>query len=206
MGKILFSISKTNWFKSIIVIVVSIIIYAIIKRIVTKVLYKGKEHLENHSQRATFIKLFNDVIKYLFIVIVLLIILEINGINITSLAAGLGITGILVGLAVQDALKDIIMGANIIAEEYFKVGDVVKYNDITGKVLSVGLKTTKLRDIYTNNLVFISNRNIDKIINVSNWLDINMPASYDDKIKDVENTIQKAISNIKTFQIGRAHV
>ena len=41
----------------------------------------------------------------------------------------------------QDALKDIIRGSTILTDSYFQVGDVVKYGDIMGKVISIGLST-----------------------------------------------------------------
>ena len=75
--------------------------------------------------------------------------------------AGVGIVSVIIGLAIQDALKDIIRGFSILSEEYFSVGDVVTYGDITGKVLVLGLKTTKIKDISTENIISIANRNIE---------------------------------------------
>ena len=55
--------------------------------------------------------------------------------------AGLGILGVIFGLAIQDWLKDIIRGSSILSDNYFAVGDVVKYKDIEGKVLVIEIKT-----------------------------------------------------------------
>jgi hypothetical protein len=56
----------------------------------------------------TFINLLRNATKYIFLFLGVLIILQINGVNVTSLMAGVGIISIVVGLALQDALKDII--------------------------------------------------------------------------------------------------
>ena len=44
------------------------------------------------------------------------------------------------------------MGFNIIVDEYYSIGDVIKIDNIEGKVLEVGLKSTKMKDINTNNI------------------------------------------------------
>ena len=54
----------------------------------------------------------------------------------------------------QDALKDIIMGCNIILDNYFVVGDIVTYNGFTGEVVEFGLKNTKISPI--TKIVFVS--------------------------------------------------
>ena len=89
----------------------------------------------------------SNFIKYAFFIIVFILILQINGIDVSSMVAGLGVVGIIVGFIVQDAFKDIIRGVGIISDNYFKVGDIVKYDSIEGKVISLGIKTTKIQDI-----------------------------------------------------------
>src|SRR5574344_756497 len=185
---------------TIIVIVVSAFIYFISKKLLDKALSKNKETLKKNPQKATYIKLFDEILRYIFIIIVVLVVLQLNGVNVTSLITGLGIVGIVVGLALQDALKDIIMGANIISGRFYQIGDVIKFNNITGKVLTVGIKTTVIKDIYTDDIVYITNRNIDKIVNVSDSLYLNIEASYDDKIDRVEEVIAEAIDKIKTYK------
>ena len=138
--------------KSLISIVVSVIIY----NIFVKIISKGSSNKASDKKKNTYLKMFKSVVRYVLIVINILIILNIYGINITSMLAGVGIISIIIGFAIQDALKDIIKGIDIIADNYYNVGDVIKYGDITGKVLSIGLKTTKLEDVYTFNIVSIS--------------------------------------------------
>ena len=188
-------IIKNNFFKSVIAIIVSLILYKIISNILLNKTKKIKIMEGNKSQ--TYIKLANNILKYLFIIITFIVVLRIHNINVTSMIAGLGLAGAGIVLAVQDALKDIIRGASIISDNYFKVGDVVKYNDIEGKVLVLGLKTTKIKDIATNNIVSISNRNIEQIEVVSNYLYINIPLSYELKLKKAEEVITEIANRVK---------
>ena len=92
------------------------------------------------------------------------------GFNVTSFIAGLGVVSVIVGLAVQDALKDIIMGFNIIVDNYYSVGDIIKIGDVEGKVVELGVKATKLKDINTDNILVIANRNISQALRISDQL------------------------------------
>lgn len=123
-------------FKSIVAFIAGIILYNFIKKIMNKNLKVKKLN----SKQETYVRLINNVIKYIFFTMLGLLILQINGINVSSLITGVGIASAIVGLAFQDLLKDVIMGMNILSENFFMVGDIIKYGDIEGKVLSIGLK------------------------------------------------------------------
>ena len=179
--------------KSLISIIVSVIIY----NIFVKIISRGSSNKASDKKKNTYLKMFKSIVRYVLIVINILIILNIHGINITSMLAGVGIISIIIGFAIQDALKDIIKGIDIIADNYYNVGDVIKYGDITGKVLSIGLKTTKLEDVYTFNIVSISNRNIEEVEVVSNLINIDIPISYDVKLDDAEDAVKDIVETIK---------
>ena len=102
------------------------------------------------------------------------------GVDTSSFIAGLGVASVVIGLALQDALKDIIGGINIILDNFYVVGDYVKYGDFTGQVISFGLKSTKIKD-FNGNVMVVSNRNIDEIINLSqdkHVILLNIPTCY----------------------------
>ena len=179
--------------KSLISIIVSVIIY----NVFVKIISRGSSNKASEKKKNTYLKMFKSIVRYVLIVINILIILNIHGINITSMLAGVGIISIIIGFAIQDALKDIIKGIDIIADNYYNVGDVIKYGDITGKVLSIGLKTTKLEDVYTFNIISISNRNIEEVEVVSNLINIDIPISYDVKLEDAEDAVKDIVETIK---------
>lgn len=187
---------------SIIIILVILSIYFIINKTFSKTLVKK----EYSNKKRTILKLINNIFKYVLLVIAILFLLQINGINVTSIIAGLGIVSLVAGLALQDALKDIIMGFNLIFDNYFSVGDVIQINDITGKVLELGIKATKIKDIYTSNVLTIANRNIAQALVLSEQFEINLPLPYEENIANIEKVIKKIIEkstkipNIKNIE------
>ena len=123
----------------------------------------GAEKLKKSTQKArsTYAGLFKSLLRLCFVIGISLIILSINGVDVGSILAGIGIASVVMGLAVQDALRDAIRGITIITEKYFQVGDVVTINGVTGVVLSIGIITTKMTDWdHGDAIVSIANRNI----------------------------------------------
>lgn len=186
--------------KVVITIFISLIIYSIIAGIIKK--YSKSNRFESLAGKrtTTYIRLARSITRYLFILITFLIILQILEINITSIIAGVGLLGAVFGLALQDFIKDIIRGTSILSDDYFKVGDIVKYKEVEGKVLILGLKTTKIKDLKTGNIVSIANRNIDEIEVVSNYVYINIPMPYEVKIDKAEKAIDTIINKIKDIE------
>ncbi|MEZ4334764.1 MAG: mechanosensitive ion channel family protein [Myxococcota bacterium] len=84
----------------------------------------------------------------------LLLVLENLGVDITALVAGLGIGGIAVALAVQNILGDLFASLTIVIDKPFVVGDFLVLGDHLGNVERVGLKTTRLRSLSGELLVF----------------------------------------------------
>ena len=186
-----------NIIESIIILIIGLIIYSILKKAINRIAKKNEKNKMVSKRRRTYIRLFNSILKYILVILFIVIILQINGVNISSLVTGLGIASVIVGLALQDALKDIIMGFNIVIDNYFSVGDVLKIGDIEGKVISFGLKSTKLKDIYTQNFYVIANRNIDKALNISKQMDIDIPIPYEEKVERIEEIIENILEQVR---------
>ena len=83
--------------------------------------------------------------------------LDIFGINITPLVAGLGIAGLAVALALQPTLGNLFAGTYVVSEGIISVGDYIEMSDGTaGFVMDVSWRSTRLRT-RTNNLVIVPN-------------------------------------------------
>ena len=178
---------------SIVVIILSFLIYRVISFLLSDKNKGIKLFTSNRSK--TYLRLIRSVIRYLFIIITILILLQINGINVSSMLAGVGIAGVIFGFAIQDLLKDIIKGFDIISDQYFQVGDIIKYKDMEGKVIAIGLKCTKIKDIKTFNIVSISNRNIEQVEVVADFIDII-------KLELVINSEYKGVSKLDESSIN----
>ncbi len=182
---------------SIVIVIIAILIYKIATYILGKSEANDKLKLFTSNKGKTYIKLMKSIIRYVIMILTGLIILQINGVNVSSVLAGVGIFGVVFGFAIQDWLKDIIRGSSIISDDYFKVGDIVKYNDIEGKVLVIGLKTTKIKDIKTSNIISIANRKIEEVEIVSNLIYVRIPMSYEVKVEKAEKAVDDILNLIK---------
>ena len=187
----------TNIIYSILIILIGILLYIIFINIIFKRFEKKCQNIFKGHKFDTYIKLFKSISRYLFIIILIFILLKINGVNITSMVTGVGVLGIIFGFAIQDALKDIIKGFDIITDSYYQVGDIIRVDKYTGKVISIGIKTTKLEDIFEKNIISISNRNIECVEVLSHMINIDIPLPYDLGLKKAEEVIEDITKNIK---------
>ncbi|MEB3245683.1 MAG: mechanosensitive ion channel family protein [Vampirovibrionales bacterium] len=85
---------------------------------------------------------------------ILLVVLERWGVNITALVAGLGVGGIAVALAVQNILGDLFAAFSMVIDKPFVVGDFIIVGDFMGTVETIGLKTTRLRSLGGEQIIF----------------------------------------------------
>lgn len=91
--------------------------------------------------------------------LVLLLILENFGVDITALVASLGIGGIAIALAVQNILGDVFASLAIALDQPVVIGDFIVVGDVMGTVERVGLKTTHLRSL-SGELIVLSNNDL----------------------------------------------
>jgi small-conductance mechanosensitive channel len=86
--------------------------------------------------------------------VLLILGLDNLGIDITALVAGLGVGGVAVALAVQNILGDLFASLSIVLDKPFVPGDFVIVGDLMGTVEHVGLKTTRVRSLHGEQIVF----------------------------------------------------
>lgn len=87
-------------------------------------------------------------------VVVLLTVLRNLGVDVTALVAGLGVAGVAVALAVQNILGDLFASLSILLDKPFVVGDFIVVDDYLGTVEHIGIKTTRVRSLSGEQLVF----------------------------------------------------
>lgn len=86
--------------------------------------------------------------------IAILIILDNFGFNISTLMASLGIGGIAVALAAQNILGDLFSSVSIALDKPFVLGDFIVVGDYVGTVEYVGMKSTRLRSLGGEQIIF----------------------------------------------------
>jgi small-conductance mechanosensitive channel len=113
-----------------------------------------KRTRETDAASATTMSVLGFIARVALWSILLLMILDNLGFNITALVASLGIGGIAVALALQNILGDIFASLSIAIDKPFVIGDFIVVDDILGSVEYIGLKTTRLRSLGGEQIVF----------------------------------------------------
>ena len=149
------------------------------------------------KKRRTYMRMVKSLICTILVTIIVLIILQILGVNVTSVLASVGVVSVVIGFALQDALKDIIRGIEIISGNYYNIDDVIKFGDNVGQVQSITLRTTKIQDINTMNIVSIANRNIDKVEVDTGYIYIPVPLPYELKVEKADVIMKIITKNLK---------
>lgn len=109
---------------------------------------------EQNPSGATHLMVAGLIARIVLWSIVLLVILDNLGFNITTLMASLGIGGIAVALAVQNILGDIFSSVSIALDKPFVIGDFIVVDNFMGTVEYVGLKTTRIRSLGGEQIIF----------------------------------------------------
>ena len=143
----------------------------------------------------------------------LLLLLDNLGIDVTALVAGLGIGGIAIALAVQNVLGDLFASLSIALDKPFVNGDFVIVGDFLGVIEKVGLKTTRVRSLSGEQIVF-SNSDLlsSRIRNYKKMLERRVAFSVGvvyqtppDALRDIPPMIQEIIEGLEETRFDRAH-
>ncbi|HDN86043.1 MAG: mechanosensitive ion channel family protein [Candidatus Omnitrophota bacterium] len=135
------------------------------------------------------------------------------GFKISTVIAGLGIGGIAVGLAAQAILKDLFSYFSIIFDRPFEVGDFIIIDDYLGTVEYIGAKTTRIRSLSGEQLVFSNTdltdsrvRNYKRMEKRRVLFRIGVVYSTPlEKLKEIPKIIESIIKNVKDAVFDRAH-
>lgn len=114
---------------------------------------------QSDAASATVISVLGLVARIAVWSVVVLLIADNLGFDITALVAGLGIGGVAIALAVQNVLGDIFASVSIALDKPFVIGDFIVVGDMLGTVEYIGIKTTRLRSLSGEQLV-ISNSDL----------------------------------------------
>ena len=175
------------------IIIASVLLWLIKQFLIKKVAYSGKD--EQHKN--TFIGMIFNVMQYLVILVAVVIIMKLNGVNIGSILAGLGIVATIVGLALQDTLKDIISGINIYNNNFYKVGDLVRWNGEECDVKYFSARVTKFQSLRTNSTYTVCNSCIDQIEKIKDRSVICFRFGFLAEKEKIDAAMEKIVTRMK---------
>jgi small-conductance mechanosensitive channel len=144
---------------------------------------------------------------------ILLLALDNLGFNVTALIAGLGVGGVAVALAVQNILGDLFASLSILIDKPFVVGDFLIVDSYMGSIEHVGLKTTRVRSLSGEQLVF-SNSDLlkSRLRNYGRMFErrvaFKIGVTYDtprEKLKQIPSIMRAAIEGQAHTRFDRSH-
>ncbi|MGC8668418.1 MAG: mechanosensitive ion channel family protein [Chthonomonadales bacterium] len=121
---------------------------------------------ERLARIRTLQALVKSITGYVLLFVLLIMLLDALGANVSGLVATAGIGGVALGFGAQRLVRDVISGIFLIVEDQFGVGDYVTIGQATGVVEELGMRTTRIRD-EQGRLWILANGDILSVTNYS---------------------------------------
>ncbi len=151
----------------IVVLVLLVIIRHSVQKVARAMVGKGRRHRRDAITRADTLALsFGSAATVIVAVIGIFLMFEAAGVDIATVLGGAAVLGVAIAFGAQNLMRDYFNGFIILIEDQFELNDLVTIGKITGRVESVSLRTTALRDL-KGKLHFIPNGEIKSVTNRS---------------------------------------
>ena len=163
-----------------------------------KIIFSIAQRLKLEMHIVNPVKKFFAVIIYLVALFILLWIWGLRG-TLVGILAGVGIAGIVIGLAVREILSDLLAGIILFFDRPFKIGDAVVMRDVGGQVLDIGLRSTKIKT-WDGVFVVIPNSKVysEVVKNYTRYncrrLEVVIGVDYGSDLDKVQRAINRALS------------
>lgn len=172
-------------------------VITIVLVVVTVVLFVIRKLFTKTPRATTVAGLISNLIRWLTGIVLVIVVLAIWGVDTTALITGAGVVTLVVGLGMQSLIADIVAGLFIVFENEFNIGDFITVDGFRGEVISIGVRTTKLKA--AGNIKIFNNNAIQGVLNhtlepsiAKTLIDID----YGAKLPEVEKVIRENIEKL----------
>jgi len=190
-------------------------IYLAVKAVQIFINFAFKKRFEEEDDRGTksAVSAISIIAKIILWSLGLLLMLSNLGINITSLVAGLGISGIAIALALQNILGDLFSSFAIHFDKPFVEGDYIVTGSESGTVEKIGIRTTRIRALQGEEIV-ISNQELTsaRIQNFKKMKErratFSISVTYEtpaEKLKKIPEIIRNIVDKVDNARFDRSH-
>lgn len=188
----------------ILVVLVSKIILNLLRKLIDKFLGGGvvKKSAVNKNKISTISKALYSVIRIVIIFIAITMILDIFGINTSTLIATAGVGGVAIALGTQTLIADFIKGIFIILDDKIRVGEWIMAAGVEGEVEALDFRVTKVRD-FDGSLHIIPNSEITTVRNFNRGFmasEATFSVSYDTSLEEVKDMVAKVSSELSQME------
>lgn len=190
----------TNWLAIVLVLIIALFIQKFAMAIVSRAVRRSvKAHhfaspKEEKQREDTLIGILRTALNVGIWILAGLLLLSEVGVEIGPLLAGAGVIGVALGFGAQSLVKDYLAGVFILAENQYRIGDVVQVNEsVAGIVQNLTMRETVLRDL-DGMVHHIPNGNINIATNMTmEFANVNLDVGvgYSSDLDQVEQVIEK---------------
>lgn len=197
-------LTKTDFLKDVLIILIILVLGKILLEVLSHFISRAfTNKMDEDGYRKvrieTLSKNLYTVIRFIVGFIVLMIILDMIGINTRSIIATAGIGGVAIAFGAQTLVKDIVTGIIIIVDDTYRVGDWIKTAGVEGTVETLGMRHTKIRD-YDGSLHTIPNSQITNVQNLNSGpmkFECNIYLSYDVSYEEAQDIVNSVSEKLK---------
>ncbi|WP_252183678.1 mechanosensitive ion channel family protein [Rossellomorea vietnamensis] len=144
---------------------------------------------------------FNRIIYYTVMILAVIISLTTVGLDLTAIAAVLGVLGIGIGFGMRNIAGNFISGVIILFERPIEVGEVIQVNGKNGRVEKIRLRSTIIRTAKEGTLIVPNQYFIEQIVrnrsNVAMSAEVNVSVSYRMDTKKIEELLEEAVQKVR---------
>ncbi|MBQ6509096.1 MAG: mechanosensitive ion channel [Flexilinea sp.] len=151
-----------------------------------------------NAKGETIARLISSLLQYLSIITAICFCLSYLGFDTGTLITSAGILTLAISLGSKDLVADILSGIFIIFEGDFHVGDIIEVNGFKGRVLDIGVRSTKLIDS-CRNIKIIDNQSVKNVLNLSKentWFFINLTISNTQPLHEIEDMLDRELPKV----------
>ena len=137
--KAVFSLKLTALLK----LAVMVLLVLLVSNLVIFILHGIKPHTHRGG---SVLSLLSSLVKYVAGIIIVCQSLSLLGVNVGTIIASVGVLALVVGFSAESLIADVVIGAFMLLENQYNVGDIVEVNGFRGVVTKIGIRTTSITD------------------------------------------------------------
>ena len=203
---------EASWFSlcsKILRIVIIISVTRIISELISpeSKIMKKVGNSERLSENKITIGVVSKIIKAIVYIIAGFMIIADLGYDLSGLITGLGLSSVVIALAAQELVENLLSGMAIVSDKPFELGDYVRIGDYEGTVIDIKFRSTKIR-MTDNTIVTIQNAKIvsGAVINISKIEKRKLALSYGIPLDTSSIKVKELIESIKMLLYSNTEV
>ena len=146
----------------------------------------------------TVISITKSFIKFVVVVAIGCVILHLLGVDVKGIFASLGIVALIIGFGAESLIADMVTGVFMLFENQYNIGDIVEVSGFRGRVESIGIRTTRLRDS-GDNVKIINNSQMTNVLNRSEKHSVavsDIGIAYETSLRELEEILPEMLEKI----------